>query len=447
VDAHKRVELRAAIEQLGAADHVCTLYENRDEEVAIAVSYIRAGLDRDELCVCVVDDGGESILAALASEGVDIDAEMRKGRLEIFEKPIAQGLQTRDMLGKIEQYASGYRNAGHAGFRIVGEMTWTLDGDLKALAEFEARLNLNRVWERHACAGLCQFDVRRFTPETLREMIIVHPLVIIGDRICRNPYYVAPEQYLSPDWPRHEVDWMMTNLERLQQSQDSLQALQERYRSLSRRLLEQQEHERGVLARELHDQLGQALIAVSLNLDAIKGELSPASRARVPESMRVIEKMIEQVQTLAFELRPSTLDDFGLVGALRGLVARYGERTGVRASFTAKPTDVRAPPEIETACFRIVQEALSNVARHACARHSEVTLTAQDVALEVTVRDDGVGFNVERLRTGLGLVGMGERAELAGGRLDIESAPGAGTTLRVRFPLPRATRTESMNHH
>jgi len=145
--------------------------------------------------------------------------------------------------------------------------------------------------------------------------------------------------------------------------------------------------------------------------------------------------MIEQVQTLAFELRPSTLDEFGLVGALRLLVARHGERARVRASFTA-PTDARAPVEIETACFRIAQEALTNVARHARARHVEVTLTAHDLALEVTVRDDGVGFNVERLRTGPGLVGMGERAELAGGRLDIESAPGAGTTLRARFRLP-----------
>jgi signal transduction histidine kinase len=432
-------QVRAAIEQIGPADHVCTLYDERDEEVAIAASYIRAGLDRGELCVCVVDDGGESILNALASEGVNIDAEIRKGRLEIFEKPLAQGLQTRDMLGKIEQYASESRKAGHAGFRIVGEMTWTLDGDLKALAEFEARLNLNRVWERHACAGLCQFDVRRFTPETLREMIIVHPLVVIGDRICRNPYYVAPEQYLSPDWPRHEADWMMTNLEQLQQAQDSLRASQERYRSLSRRLLEQQEHDRGALARELHDQLGQSLVAIFINLQRIKGELSPASRALVPESMGIIKQMIEQVRTLAFELRPSTLDEFGLVQALRNLVTRHGERTGVGASFTATPTDARAPVEIETACFRIVQEALSNVARHARARHVEVTLTVEDVALEVTVRDDGVGFNVERLRTGLGLVGMGERADFAGGRLDFKSAPGAGTTVRVRFPLPRAT--------
>ena len=145
--------------------------------------------------------------------------------------------------------------------------------------------------------------------------------------------------------------------------------------------------------------------------------------------------MIEQVQTLAFELRPSMLDDFGLIGALQLLVTRHGERTGVRTSFDATRTDARAPVEIETACFRIAQEALSNVARHARARHVEVTLTVQHVAIELTVKDDGVGFNAHRLRTGLGLVGMGERAELAGGRLDVESAPGAGTTVTARFPL------------
>src|SRR5258705_10050472 len=103
--------VRAAIEQLGPADHACTLYDQRDEEVAIAVSYIRTGLARGELCVCVVDDGGKHILDALVAEGVDIDAEMRKGRLVIFEKPIAQGLETRDMLGKIEQFASESRKA------------------------------------------------------------------------------------------------------------------------------------------------------------------------------------------------------------------------------------------------------------------------------------------------------------------------------------------------
>jgi signal transduction histidine kinase len=148
--------------------------------------------------------------------------------------------------------------------------------------------------------------------------------------------------------------------------------------------------------------------------------------------------MIEQVQTLAFELRPSMLDELGLVEALRFQVARFGERSRMRARFTATPIDVRAPADIETACFRIVQEALSNVARHARARHVEITLSRQDDALEIAVKDDGAGFDVEKLRSGLGLSGMGERAELAGGHLEIESAPGTGTAVRARFPLSPA---------
>jgi signal transduction histidine kinase len=430
----------SAIELLGPADHVCTLYDRREEEVAIAVSFLRTGLQRGEQCVCVVDDGGASILGALGSAGVDVDTAMRESRLALLEKPLSQGLGPQQMLGWIDQHAGEARSAGHAGFRIVGEMTWAL-GDpasLRSLAEFEARLNLNRVWSRHACIGLCQFDRRRFSPEALRELLIVHPLVVVGDRVCRNSYHVPAEWYLSPDWPRHEVDWMMTNFEQLQRALDALSASEERYRSLSHRLLEVQEHERSSLARELHDQFGQSLVGVALNLQVIKDDLPPASRARVPESIRLIEQMLEQVRTLAFELRPSALNDLGLVPALRLVVARHGERTGVPARFTATPAEVQATAGIETACFRIAQEALANVARHARARHVEMTLAMPGDTLEIAIRDDGVGFDVERRRKGLGLTGMSERAALAGGQLEIDSEPGAGTTLRARFPLTPA---------
>src|ERR1700682_940767 len=116
--ADRLQEIRAAIELLGPTDHVCTLYDRREEEVAIAVSYLRAGLDRGELCVCVVDDGGASIRGALASEGVDVEAEMREGRLEVLEKPLSQGRDPRQMLDWIDQPAGEARGAGHAGFRI-----------------------------------------------------------------------------------------------------------------------------------------------------------------------------------------------------------------------------------------------------------------------------------------------------------------------------------------
>jgi signal transduction histidine kinase len=230
---------------------------------------------------------------------------------------------------------------------------------------------------------------------------------------------------------------MLTSLLELQQAKEALRESHTRYRALSRRLLEIQERDRAWLARELHDQLGQSLSYVSQTLWRIKGELSPELHKRVPESIAVIEQMIEQIRTLAFELRPSALDELGLVAALRRLAERHGEQTGVCVQVLAVPPELRAPAELETASFRIVQEALTNVARHARARQVEVRLSKQNGSLEVSVRDDGVGFDPDdRLRNGLGLVGMVERAALAGGKLEIESAPGAGTTLRARFALP-----------
>jgi signal transduction histidine kinase len=440
MDPDSLEKIRAAIERLGPAEHACTLYDRREEEVAIAASYIRVGLERGELCVCVVDDGAESILDALASEGVDVDAELREGRLVIFEKPLVQEFQTRDMFGKIEQWAEGARNAGHAGFRIIGEMTWALGGDLKELAELEARLNLNRVWERHACVGLCQFDVRRFTPRMLREMIIVHPLVVIGDRVCSNPYYVPPEQYLSPDWPLHEAGWMVTNLEQLQRAEDGLRSAQERYRSLSRSLVNLQENERRDIARELHDRVGQTLTAMRINTDLIRARLEehddPLIRARNEDSLQLIESTFKAVQNVMYDLRPPMLDEYGLVAPLQWYAKQFAERTGIRVEIRGVE-GWRCGPEVEIALFRIAQEALNNVARHSEAKNVRIELrdTAEEAVL--TVEDDGVGLDPERDRlekVGYGLITMRERAEAVGGTFETSSEKGRGVRITANVP-------------
>src|SRR5260221_1250193 len=441
MDAQHRLEVvRAAIEQLGPADHACSLYDRREDEVGIAVSYIRAGLERRELCVCVVDDGGERILGALASEGVDVDAVRREGRLVLFEKPLAQGLQTRDMLGQIEQWAKGARDAGHTGFRVVGEMTWALNGGLKSLAEYEARLNLDRVFERHACTGLCQFDKRRFTPEMLREMIIVHPLVVVGDRVCRNPYYVPPEKYLSPDWPQHEVDWMIVNLERLQQAQDDLRASHKRSRSLTRRLVEVQEAERRDLARELHDRVGQALTAMRINMERIGTRLAehddPLIRERNDESIELIDMAFKAVENVMYELRPPMIDQLGLIAALQWYARTFADRTGIRVEVRGEE-DRRFGSDIEVALFRIAQEALNNVVRHAQARKVAIDLHENGSDIVLTIADDGVGFDREGGQApeeGYGLITMRERSEAVGGAFEAHSERGKGTRITVTVP-------------
>jgi len=217
----------------------------------------------------------------------------------------------------------------------------------------------------------------------------------------------------------------------------------ERLRSLSRRLVEVQEAERRRIARELHDEIGQALTAVGINLHAAQRLLdTPTLASHLEESISVVQRTLQQVRNLSLDLRPSVLDDLGLVPALRWYVDRQAQQVGFSVQFTADPLEKRLAPDFEIAGFRIVQEALTNVVRHAQAQRVRVELWQHEDELQLIIRDDGVGFDVqaalERAARGasLGLPGMQERAVLVGGQIEIESAPGRGTEIRARFPLP-----------
>lgn len=218
--------------------------------------------------------------------------------------------------------------------------------------------------------------------------------------------------------------------------EDSRRAL----RILSRQLMEAQEAERARISRELHDEIGQTLAAVKLNLQAI-GRVSKDERvaAQVRDGIAVVDATVVEVRNLSRELRPSVLDDLGLTAALKWYLGRQAERASLTVAFTPDPAVPRMRPEVETACYRIVQEAVTNVLRHAAASRVEVHVAMDGADLLLVVRDDGKGFDpaVPARQGGadahLGLVGMRERAENAGGTLDLESAAGAGTIVRVRF--------------
>jgi signal transduction histidine kinase len=211
--------------------------------------------------------------------------------------------------------------------------------------------------------------------------------------------------------------------------------------TLSRELIQAQEAERRRLARELHDEIGQVLTAVKMNLQAVQRADAPKPDGRLSESIGIVERALQQVRNLSLDLRPSLLDDLGLVAALRWYVDRQAGRAGFQGQFTADPGRVDVPPDLATACFRVAQEAVTNVIRHAKARTVHVGLRLTDGELQLTVRDDGAGFDVPQARRrasrggSLGLLGMQERAQLVGGRMEIDSAPGRGTEVRVRFPV------------
>jgi PAS domain S-box-containing protein len=227
-----------------------------------------------------------------------------------------------------------------------------------------------------------------------------------------------------------------------QKTERALQDYAEQLRALSRQLLEVQETERRHLARELHDEIGQTLTALKLNLEGIgrawpAGQLPPA----LEDSLAVVDQAISEVRNLSLDLRPSLLDDLGLVPALRWYVERQAQRGGFTTRLDAGLQE-RLPPPLETACFRLVQEALTNVMRHAAARHVEVLLWRDGGVVELVVRDDGAGFDVAEARqraaggASLGLLGMQERVQLLGGTIEVHSAPGHGTQIRAHFPAP-----------
>ena len=214
----------------------------------------------------------------------------------------------------------------------------------------------------------------------------------------------------------------------------------EQLRVLSARLLDAHETERRTIARELHDQVGQALTAVTLDLQFMRRNVGADHQSAVEETLVNVRRIVAQVRDLSLELRPSMLDDLGLAATMRWYLARQ-QRHGLEARFVDECGDQRVAASVETACFRITQEAVTNALRHANATVVSVELRAANGDLTLVVTDDGVGFDAQAARAHavaggtMGLLGMEERATLVGGRLALDTAVGTGTSVRVWFPL------------
>jgi two-component system sensor histidine kinase UhpB len=208
----------------------------------------------------------------------------------------------------------------------------------------------------------------------------------------------------------------------------------ERRRS-GRLVLRAQEEERRRLARDLHDEVNQALTAILLRLEALSQAAPPELSEELSELKRLVNQAMNELLQLARQLRPTALDDHGLLPAMASQVRRFAAQTGIKADLNASGPEARLQPDEEIAVYRIAQEALANIARHADASQVKVDLRAGGDGVELTVRDDGKGFYPDGpTGNGLGLGGMAERARLVGGELTIESRPGSGTELCLKVP-------------
>jgi two-component system sensor histidine kinase UhpB len=225
-----------------------------------------------------------------------------------------------------------------------------------------------------------------------------------------------------------EVDRLARSFQRL------LARVEVERRRSGRLVLRAQEEERRRLARDLHDEVNQALTAILLRLEALSHSAPPDLEDELAEVKKLVNQAMSELLQLARQLRPSALDDHGLLPALATHVRRFAAQTGIEADLNTRGEAADLAPDQEIAVYRVAQEALANVARHAEASRVQIELDTSGSALELRVRDDGRGFNEHRRRQGLGLDGMAERARLVGGELEIESVPGTGTELVMRVP-------------
>ena len=221
---------------------------------------------------------------------------------------------------------------------------------------------------------------------------------------------------------------------------------QEQLRQVSHQILSAHEEERKEISRELHDEIGQSLTGINITLATLTKEATVNARGlkkKIANTQRLVERSMKAVHQFARELRPPVLDDLGLIPALHSHVREFAKRARIRVRLKAIAAVERLDSEKRTVLYRVAQEALTNVAKHAQATLANVSITQQlDGVICLEIHDDGRSFQVQRvlLRKGskrLGLLGMRERVEMVGGKFSIESAPGRGTTIRAQIPFKK----------
>jgi two-component system sensor histidine kinase UhpB len=237
-----------------------------------------------------------------------------------------------------------------------------------------------------------------------------------------------PGEFDAPDDSEgaEEVDRLAASFRRM------LRRIDEERRRSGRLVLRAQEEERRRLARDLHDEVNQSLTAILLRLEALNQWAPAGVDKELGELKRLVNQAMDELLTLARQLRPSALDDHGLTSAIVGQVRRFSSQTGIKADVKTSGGPIELESDQEIAVYRFAQEALSNVVQHAHASHVEVDLSSGGHGVELRVQDDGRGFDPDGDHDGIGLSGIAERARLVGAHFDIESRPGRGTSLTLQ---------------
>jgi signal transduction histidine kinase len=339
---------------------------------------------------------------------------------------------------------------GFSALRATGETEWVLRGapGLERWIEYESRLA--HTLAHHNCFALCQYNRQLFPPELILDIIRTHPTVIYRGVVCRNMYHVPPDELLGIDKAAGEVERLLTKIREREEIEDTLRQQRNQLHTLAGRLMHAQDDERRRIAQILHETTAQDLAALKMHLARLNrtaSHLSESERGALTESISLAEQSITEIRTLSYLLHPPLLDEMGLLSALRWYATGFADRSGITVDLELPEIFERLPLDTETALFRIVQESLINIHRHAGSETARIRLRRDVETLVLEIEDRGHGIPGASLKhvmacgggVGVGIVGMCERIEELGGSFQIKSGD-SGTTVCAVLPLEKAPR-------
>jgi signal transduction histidine kinase len=440
--------------------------------VAVALSGLLLVIVASVLAIRTKTQAIYSQLDALNDRHRQVESRLRRLRGDVH----ASGIYVRDFLldssrENADEYREHLAQLRQANITTLSELASFVGPDEDARVR-SLRANLTDYWEGfEPLFGWTAGQKLALSPSFLRREVLPRRNAVLGiaqeieafnnDSLSRQRSDIAVNErelrrYLDLVLWVSTLAGMLVALtavvrirvleRRSEEQRERAAAAETSMRQLSQQLVKAQEEERKNLSRELHDHVGQMLTALRMELGTAERSRGTAGQGfgqAIAESKRLAETMLRTVRDLAMGLRPSMLDDFGLKPALEWLARDVARRCDLRVDLTVDGELEPLPDAHRTCIYRVVQEALTNCARHARATRVAVAVVGRPASLELSVADDGVGADLSAPRAGLGLLGLDERVRELGGTLEMESRPGHGTTLRVTMPVPPGPREEA----